>query len=782
MGEATTVYKDNWHIREICTHLEAVTHGRIRRLIINIPPRHMKPLRATTPVWTLNGWKHHGDLCVGDYVFGIDGLPKRVQAVTPVFIEPSYCVRFDTGEELIAGIAHEWLVEREEGWPRNRKELIVETKDLRIGTNNRRPDRIRYHQSLWGFDADLPIDPYTYGAWLGDGEKNASSIGACAQDAAHFRKQFGDPPESVYHDRRKNPYHRFRIPNMSTILRANNIGDKDNIPIDYLRGSQSQRLAFLQGLMDTDGHCFKDGTACFSNTNRLLIDTVLHLVASLGIKASCREKRSVLNGHDYGPYWQVSFRGKDGINPFRLPRKAERLRMVENERYKCRYIQSVEDVGQKAVNCITVEDGMYLAGKGMIPTHNSLSVSVAWPAWSWIHRPSIRFLFASYAQRLSDRDSRKCRNLIKSRRFASRWARDFTIRGDADTISKFENNRGGYRMATSVGGVLTGEGGDIIVIDDAHKVDEAESDLLRESVINWWDEAMSTRLNNPQEGAFVIIMQRIHHNDLVGHLLKQGDWVHLCLPARYEHDHPHLSELDPRETDGDLLWPDHFDNRSIDDLENSLGSYGAAGQLQQRPAPRSGGMFDRGWWEIVPAAPAGGVEVRGWDLAGSEISSAAWTAGVKMKRVNGIFYILDVDRFRGTPGKVEFRLSRVASQDGRDTVIDIPQDPGQAGKGQVRYLIKQLAGYVVRFSRESGAKEQRAEPLSSQVEAGNVKLVRGNWNEKFISEAALFPNSDYTDQIDAASRAFHRIIASDSRGVAMTSPRVYNLSEYHAVR
>ena len=212
-------------------------------------------------------------------------------------------------------------------------------------------------------------------------------------------------------------------------------------------------------------------------------------------------------------------------------------------------------------------------------------------------------------------------------------------------------------------------------------------------------------------------------------------------------------------------------------LEKRLGSYGAAGQMQQRPAPRSGGMFDRDWWNFCDVAPTGGRTVRGWDLAGSDPKKnkgAAWTAGVKMKAVNETIYIEDIVRMQGTPGKVERTIDTTAELDGIDVTIDLPQDPGQAGKSQVQSLVKMLQGYNVRYSPESGSKETRAEPLSAQAEAGNVYLVRGTWNQEFIDEAALFPNSDNKDQIDAASRAFHRLFRGEKR-IGVQPPEVVNL-------
>jgi len=416
------------------------------------------------------------------------------------------------------------------------------------------------------------------------------------------------------------------------------------------------------------------------------------------------------------------------------------------------------------------------------PRHTkSLIVAVMWPAWTWIQRrrdygllagPQVKFMSASYAQTLSVRDSVKCRRLIDSPTYQERWGHRFKLTSDQNTKIRFENNKGGYRVATSVGGALTGEGGDIIILDDPLNAVDASSETIRQSVLEWWDESMSTRLNDLDAGAYVIIMQRLHHQDLSGHVLDKADedWVHVCLPARYEHDHPHVFDGDQRTKDRELLWLNRFSESAIRKLEVSLGSYGAAGQLQQRPSPREGGMFDPKWWgdPITRASLSPGVRVRGWDLAASIETGSAYTAGSLMRLAGDEFAIEHMVRVRGTPRAIEDKILETAKADGPHVIIDLPQDPGQAGKAQVAYLKRKLAGYNVRSSLETGSKEFRAGALSAQVEAGNVKLVRGTWNRVFIDEAALFPNSDYSDQVDASSRAFHRLMRYARRAAPAT--------------
>ena len=195
------------------------------------------------------------------------------------------------------------------------------------------------------------------------------------------------------------------------------------------------------------------------------------------------------------------------------------------------------------------------------PRHmKSLAVSVFWPSWEWIRWPGRRWLFARYAATLSIRDSLQCRRLIQSLWYQRGWGDRFLLTGDQNEKRRFENDRGGSRIASSVGGSNTGEGGDRVVVDDPHNVNEAESAPVRQAVINWWDTVMSTRLNDPKTGAKVIVMQRVHQRDLGGHVLEQGGYEHLCLPAEYEGNRRKtvIGWSDPRQQIGELLWPERF--------------------------------------------------------------------------------------------------------------------------------------------------------------------------------------------------------------------------------
>ena len=295
-----------------------------------------------------------------------------------------------------------------------------------------------------------------------------------------------------------------------------------------------------------------------------------------------------------------------------------------------------------------------------------------------------------------------------------------------------------------------------IVIDDPHKPDEARSQTRRACVLNNFKETIKSRRNQPEKTPIIVIMQRLHMEDLSGHVMSGDDgekWEVLNLPALQD--------------DGTALWPEKHSLETLLAMQTAS-PYVFAGQYQQRPAPAEGGDFKPDRIEVVDTLPAGlFTRVRGWDLAASK-DRGAWTVGTKLARHidTGRTYIEDVVRFRGDPHEVRQTIKATASQDGARVLQSIPQDPGQAGKVQVADFASLLNGYLVKFSPESGDKEGRAGPFASQVNAGNVLALRGPWNAAYFEELRMFPNAT-KDQVDASSRAYAEMDNSMERFMAL---------------
>jgi predicted phage terminase large subunit-like protein len=406
----------------------------------------------------------------------------------------------------------------------------------------------------------------------------------------------------------------------------------------------------------------------------------------------------------------------------------------------------------------------------------SLTVSVFWPAWVWTTQPETRWLYSSYAQSLATRDSVRCRRLIESAWFRERWGDVFSLTSDQNVKVRFENDRTGVRLATSVGGSATGEGGDVIVCDDPHKVEEAHSDTIREGVLDWWDHTMSTRLNDPRTGAMVVIMQRVHERDLAGHVIDQGGWTHLCLPAEFEPRHPFLWPGEPRREPGELLCPERVGVQEIEALKTSLGVYGAAGQLQQRPAPAGGGIFERRWWRYYdPTRPLPEFEqvLQSWDLAFSGTSASDYVVGQVWGQCGADKYLLRQVRermeFTTTIAAVRAMTSWVDERYPRQRGHGILVERAANGAALLDVLGTEIPGLIPVVPR--GHKLARARAITPQVEAGNV-LVPGvanaegsgydrsltpPWVQSLIEEAAAFPNAAHDDAIDAMTQAITRL-------------------------
>jgi len=396
-------------------------------------------------------------------------------------------------------------------------------------------------------------------------------------------------------------------------------------------------------------------------------------------------------------------------------------------------------------------------------TMKSLLTGVIWPAWEWgpMGMPQKRFIGTAHKQDLAVRDAMKCRRLIQSPWFQDRWP--VTLTSDQNAKTKFENSKTGFREAMAFTS-MTGARGDRVILDDPLSADDANSEAALYAAEITFTEALPTRVNN-NKSAIVVIMQRLHERDTSGIILSRGlGYTHLCLPMRYEAGGAKSTRFtDPRKIDGDLLFPERFPEAQVADLEKTMGSYASAGQLQQRPAPRGGGMFKREWFQTINAAPANCRWVRGWDLAATAKETAAFTAGVLIgKAQDGRFYIADATRIQGSAADVERLIVNTASQDGAGVKGSIPQDPGQAGKAQSQYLIRQLAGFDYRASPESGDKVTRADPLAAQAEAGNVLIVQGDWNREFLDELTTFPSGKFKDQVDAATRAFNELLSGST--------------------
>lgn len=956
-------FRDNWHIDVICEHLEAINRGDIRRLLINIPPRHGKPVAADELVLTTRGRIQLRDVVIGDLIQTHAGRFMPVVEVFEQGVLPILKITTHSGRSIRVNDEHPLLTPS--GW--------VQAQHLAVG------DRLALVQCIEHSSTGmLPEEARLIGYFVGDGScTGAAATITCfdeelAADIIHCAEILGF--RANWSSARMG--HRGRL-NISGGVRewlrqhglAGHSSHTKRVPESVMQGGKEAIANFIAAYIGCDGHVgYKgngrsDAHVAISSVNRPLLADVQHLLMRLGVNARIRTRTKkggtgVKRGDDY-TFYVLETSSQDDIWRYQqaipvLSEKGRRLRdwPVLPARFGHLApdpIVTIERIDPAECRCLTVaEDHSFTVQD--IAVHNSLIFSVFWPAWTWLQGnmedeggfelptigPGCRFLFASYSERLSLRDSLRTRTILKHPIFLRNY--DVRISPSMDTKIRFDILGGGYRVATSVGGMATGEGGDILGVDDPHNVRKGESPTVREETVRWFAEVLPSRFNDPKRGAIGVIMQRVNERDVSGYILEKDlGYTHLCLPARFERNHIYHCKADRRSEEGEFLWKDRFGDAALTDLERQLGEYActpaespvlmadltlkpihkvqigdevvgfgvrprasdasyecmmlkpaqvtavyryhapvvkitldsgevirctpdhkwfkrvrpdgswyspatvgsplaricpphlpelspecerlagwlagpvkwrdrltgaaygskfitghervvsietdgeedvfaletttgnyvvwglassnSAGQLQQRPAPREGGMFQRHWFKVVTELPAKRARVRSWDLAGSVAAyDPDFTAGVLMSKCDqGYYWVEDVVRFRATSHEVDRQMRAQAVLDGVRARITVPQDPGSAGKHHAEHMVRNLAGFQVKIVRPTGDKEVRAKGFAAQAEAGNVRILKASWNNEFLNELCSFPNGRFKDQVDASSDAFNEL-------------------------
>jgi predicted phage terminase large subunit-like protein len=390
------------------------------------------------------------------------------------------------------------------------------------------------------------------------------------------------------------------------------------------------------------------------------------------------------------------------------------------------------------------------------PRHlKSLCASIALPAW-WLGRdPTAQIICASYGQELSDKLARDCRAVMTSqfyqRVFATR------LSPDKQSVQEFVTTEQGFRFATSVGGVLTGRGGDVIIIDDPLKPDEAISDTQRKGVNQWFDNTLASRLNDKQSGCIILIMQRLHQEDLVGHVLEQDSWDVISFPAIAEQDETHLIEspigtVKFERKCGELLHPAREPQAVLDRIRRNLGEYNFAGQYQQSPAPLGGGLVKQEWFRRYNSAelPARFDQtVQSWDTANkpSDLSnfSVCTTWGIK----DNHYYLLNVLRKRMDYPTLKRAVGEQCQSFGTKVILI---EDRASGTQLIQELVAEGLHAVTRYSPE-GDKTMRLHAQTSAIENGFVHIPQAaHWLAEYLQEVTTFPASKYSDQVDSTSQ------------------------------
>lgn len=760
-------YEPNWHHRKMCEILNKFVDGEIKRLIVCMPPRHGKALEVATPLPTPDGWKKIGDMKPGDYVFDLHGNPTKIVAVSSVWKDRAiYKVYGKEAEPIYADGQHEWLVRL----CRKRKKYFLKTTSILEQRSCTRRPLVDHHKGLNLPDRDLPIDPWMLGVWLGDGCSHHATITQGNQDLDFVRAKIEGRGYETTNRITKNS---FGVLDIQEKMKNLGLMPEKFIPMDYLRSSKKQRLALLQGLIDTAGHVALDGQVEFCSVNKKLAEGCAELVRSLGVKCNIITGRTTYNGKDCGEKYRVMFYMKDAAS---LPRKAKYCRDGKKQIGLYLNFEKTGSIGDTI--CIQVDSftSMFLAGRSMVPTHNSELVSRCLPAYALGKNPDEAIIATSYSAALASRMNRDVQRLIEGTsykkvfpemRLSEVSVKNANQQSYLRNATMFEavDHKGSYTSA-GVGGGITGVGADIGIIDDPFKNQEgAYSTVYREKVWEWYTSTFMTRLQG-ERARVLVTMTRWHEDDLVGRLLKQAkkdpqadQWHVISWPAICEVNH----EDDPREI-GEELWPSHFPKEFL--LKNKAnGEYFWNALFQQRPAPREGGIIKREWIRYYDELPADTSEwMQSWDLTFDKTTSGSFVVGSVWCRKGANIYL--VDRFRKRldfPGQIKAIKNMTIAYPQADVKLVEKAANGHAVLSSLRDEVSGLIAVTPR-----GSKEARLSAVSPLFESGNVYFPKTNWIDELTEELVSFPNAPFDDQVDSLSQALNRYKTTGITNIQMS--------------
>lgn len=385
----------------------------------------------------------------------------------------------------------------------------------------------------------------------------------------------------------------------------------------------------------------------------------------------------------------------------------------------------------------------------------SISVSVAFPAWILGKKPNSRVIAVSYSDDLASKHSRDCRTVMESSWYKTAFP-NARISASKRSETEYETTANGYRLSTSLGGTLTGRGGNIIIIDDPIKPQDALSDVKRKKCNDWFDNTLFSRLDNKEEGCIIIVMQRVHMEDLCAHVTRHAGWEVVNIPAIAEKDETYelANGRFYRRKAGEALNPQLESLNTLGGIKATVGTFHFSSQYQQQPIPVSGNIVKWAWFKYydhIPPKSNKGLDriIQSWDTAMTAHDGSDYSACVTIHERAGAFYVLDIYR-----GKLDFpslKKKVVELKEIYNPYNIIIEDKG-SGIGLMQQLRQE--GIYTNAYQPQGSKQDRVCAQSSAIECGSVFLPeKASWLDAFKTEAITFPYGKNDDQIDALSQA-----------------------------
>ncbi len=407
----------------------------------------------------------------------------------------------------------------------------------------------------------------------------------------------------------------------------------------------------------------------------------------------------------------------------------------------------------------------------------SIAVTILWPCWEWIARPELRYLFCSYSAGLAVKHSLDRRRVIESEWYRTFWTH-VQLCADQNQKAEYENTARGVMVATSIGGTVTGKGGNRIILDDPLNPEQASSEAERERANEFFDKTLTTRLDDKRSDAIVIVGQRVHDDDLTGHVLsRSAGWTHLKLPAIEDKavtvTFPRSAKSFTREA-GEPLWERREGLEQLAAMKHALGSAAYAAQYQQEPAPPEGALIKAEWWRSYRVLPqAFDEQLQSWDMAFKGEASSDYVVGQVWGRRGAEIYLLDQVRGQWDIQRtIDALLALSAKWSG--ALLKLVED--RANGPAIISLLQKTPPGICALS-PSDSKEARCSAVAPAIEAGNVKVpdpryvVGAEWVEDFLLEFSRFPRGRNDDQVDAATQALGRLVPAATAGEISIGPQ-----------
>jgi predicted phage terminase large subunit-like protein len=585
--------------------LDMFAHGKIKKLIISMPPQHGKQISDNENVATLNGFVRHGDLKIGDYVFGRNGKPKKVLWVSEK-TKSEYVINFSDGSSVECHGNHLWTVIKD-----RQRELIINTNQLSeskliSGVKGKRGSRYHYQVDsnvCVEFESkEILIDPYTLGAWLGDGKSSTPMLFIGMNDV-----EIIDNIPYLGNEQKGSTCRNFYFSELGVKLKELELLNNKNIPKDYIFNSIEVRKQLIAGLIDTDGFVYqKNGRVTISNTNKSIIDSAALILRSLGqsvVVCDYEPKESSSGIIGKKKVYQLCFNPTIYF-PTVVPRKKIKKLSV-NKKRSIISVEKKDNLGWG--NCIEVEDSIYLVGETFIPTHNSEGSSRKLPAFMLGLNPNLKISICSYGASLARDFNRDIQKIIDTREYRELFPETFLNNSNAVTMSntylrnsdviEMVGKKGSLRVLGR-GGALTGKSIDISILDDLYKdYAEGNSPVVREAAWKMYTTVIKKRLHNDSQE--LIVFTRWHDQDLIGRIEKKetiinaetwqdfenipkGAWIRINFQAIKE-DKP--TELDNRPKNTALWEGKHSlekleSERSLDPVQFQCLNQGDAGSAE----------------------------------------------------------------------------------------------------------------------------------------------------------------------------------------------------------